>query len=136
VCAFVVWRARMQGVVVKEEPGVEFLSAKSFAGSKPGYVFKAGASGLGYYRDRAHTTYAGSAAHARDVSRQAAGGDRAAMAAAVVKQEAEPKRLSIKVPPEGLPSAVPQTPGLPTARGSARQSKKRERKARENEVKF
>ena len=129
-------RQRMQGVVVKEEPGAEFLSAKSFAGSKPGYVFKAGASGLGYYRDRAHTTYARSAAHARDVARTAAGGDRVAVAAATVKQEAEPKRLSIKVPPESLPSAVPQTPGLLTARGSARQSKKRERKARENEVKF
>jgi SNF family Na+-dependent transporter len=71
--------------VVREEPGAklppppppavpppEFLSAESFAGSKPGYVFKAGASGLGYYRDRAHTTYAGSAAHARDVAKSAA----------------------------------------------------------------
>ena len=53
-------------------PPPEFLSAESFTGSKPGYVFKAGASGLGYYRDRAHTTYSGSAAHARDVAKSAA----------------------------------------------------------------
>ena len=71
--------------VVREEPGAkpppppppavpppEFLSAENFAGSKPGYVFKAGASGLGYYRDRAHTTYAGSAAQTRDVPKSAA----------------------------------------------------------------
>jgi hypothetical protein len=41
---------------VKEEPVAEFVSAKSFDGSRPGYVFKAGPSGLGYYRDRENTS--------------------------------------------------------------------------------
>jgi hypothetical protein len=41
---------------VKKEPVAEFVSAKSFAGSRRGYVFKAGPSGLGYYRDRENTS--------------------------------------------------------------------------------
>jgi len=41
---------------VKEEPVAEFVSAQSFAGSRRGYVFKAGPSGLGYYRDRVNTS--------------------------------------------------------------------------------
>ena len=126
------------GVAVKEEPGTEFLSAKSFAGSRTGYVFKAGARGLGYYRDRAHTAYVGSEAHARDVARPAP----AAAPPAAVKQEprAEAQRLRVEIPPagragasEGLRSAVAQTPGLLTGRGTARQSKKREKKSREDE---
>ena len=39
--------------MAKEEPGAEFLSVPDWASSpRPGYVFKEGASGLGYYRDR------------------------------------------------------------------------------------
>jgi len=30
----------------------DFLASESFTGSKPGYVFKKGAEGLGYYKDR------------------------------------------------------------------------------------
>ena len=40
---------------VKKKPVAEFVSAKSFSGSRGGYVFKAGPSGLGYYRDRENT---------------------------------------------------------------------------------
>ena len=29
-----------------------FISSDAFAGPRPGYVFKAGADGLGYYRDK------------------------------------------------------------------------------------
>ena len=41
---------------LEKKQAMEFLSAKSFAGSMPGYVFKAGASGLGYYRDELQDT--------------------------------------------------------------------------------
>ena len=57
--------SKKQKLHEQNEPSF-ILSVKSFAGSKPGYVFKEGASGIGYYRDRAHTNYPGSAAHARD----------------------------------------------------------------------
>lgn len=41
----------MEGSIVKDEPGAEFLPAGRFGGSKAGYVFKKGAQGLGYYLD-------------------------------------------------------------------------------------
>ena len=33
------------------DPDVEFEAAEAFAGARPGFVFKAGPEGLGYYRD-------------------------------------------------------------------------------------
>ena len=41
-----------QGVVVKDTPGVEYIGAQKFVESKPGYVFKNGQQGLGFYKDR------------------------------------------------------------------------------------
>lgn len=37
---------------VGDAPHAEFLAAKRFAGAKPGYVFKRGGMGVGYYLDR------------------------------------------------------------------------------------
>ena len=36
----------------KAKPEPEFISSKKFTGSKPGYVFKKDAKGLGYYKDK------------------------------------------------------------------------------------
>jgi hypothetical protein len=41
-----------QGVVVKDAPGPEYIGAQNFVESKPGYVFKNGQQGLGFYKDR------------------------------------------------------------------------------------
>jgi hypothetical protein len=40
-----------QGVVVMDSPGAEYIS-EQFVESKPGYVFKNGEQGLGFYKDR------------------------------------------------------------------------------------
>merc|ERR1712151_1056714 len=43
-----------EGVVIKDEAGVKremFEAAKSFEGARPGWAFKMGSRGLGYYRD-------------------------------------------------------------------------------------
>ena len=43
--------SEIEGGIIKDEPGAEFLPAGRFGGSKAGYDFKEGAQGLGYYRD-------------------------------------------------------------------------------------
>jgi hypothetical protein len=42
----------MEGVVVKDEPGAEYICAQRFVESKSGYIFKKGEQGLGFYLDR------------------------------------------------------------------------------------
>ena len=41
-----------QRVVVNEDAGAEYIGAQKFLESKPGYVFKNGQQGLGFYKDR------------------------------------------------------------------------------------
>jgi len=44
------------------EPEVPFVAAATFEGAKPGYVFKVGVKGLGYYLDGSSLSAAGAAA--------------------------------------------------------------------------
>ena len=92
----------MQGVVVKDEPGAEYLWASSFNGSKPGYVYKKCVNGLGYYRDRAHTTYAGSVAEAQNHAKQTSGANHVPVgAASAVRVEVKQERLRVQIPLPG-----------------------------------
>lgn len=40
-----------RAAAVKHEQAEDFMAAKKFRGGRPGYVFKMGKKGLGYYKD-------------------------------------------------------------------------------------
>ena len=104
----------MQGVVVKDEPGVEYICAQRFVESKPGYVFKTGEQGLGFYLDRncpapgTKGGYAQSAAARVEASKTAPGTGSVPAAAGKPDIKQEKSSLTVEVPGNSLPP-VPVT---------------------------
>ena len=108
----------MQGVVVKDEPGAEYICAQRFVESKPGYIFKKGEQGLGFYLDRncpapgTKGGYAQSAAARVEASKTAPGTGSvpAAVPAAAGKPDIKQEKssLTVEVPGNSLPP-VPVT---------------------------
>ena len=103
----------MQGVVVKDEPGVEYICAQRFVESKPGYVFKKGEQGLGFYLDRncpapgTKGGYAQSAAARVEASKTAPGTGSVPAAASKLDIKQEKSSLTVEVPGNSLPPVCP-----------------------------
>jgi hypothetical protein len=89
-----------QGVVVMDSPGAEYIS-EHFVGSKPGYVFKNGVQGLGFYKDRDRPVpgtqggYAQSAAARVEGTLRALSGGISNGSSVVIRGQCEPPDLVV-----------------------------------------
>lgn len=107
---------------VKVEPGVEYINADRYHGSKPGYIFKKDVQGLGYYRDRAAPAPGTAGGYAfSQAAKASGGGHRVAAANAAVKTEVKQESLPLRVvvPPAAY-DGVQESPRPGTARDSMR----------------
>ena len=93
-------RSPSQGVVVKDSPGAEYIR-EHFVESKPGYVFKNGQQGLGFYKDRDRPApgtqggYAQSAAARVEGTLRALSGGISNVCSVVIRGQCEPPDLLV-----------------------------------------